>query len=186
MYDLSQIQSNVSIISRQSYPLNRQLDASGGEIVLRRIEALGVRFLANVAPEALVTTKNDVGEAVLEGLKLTDGSVVQCKIAVFSIGIKPRDELALASRIICEGPGAGTSGKGVKIDDELRTSAPDIYAIGECASWKGHTYGLIAPGVEMADILAFNLTQTETQVGGYAKRKMVKAQVYFFRTLSPN
>ena len=54
----------------------------------------------------------------------------------------------------------------------------DIYAIGECANWKGNFYGLIAPGsmlyflaqcvsfliavVEMADILSFNLTQTES------------------------
>jgi nitrite reductase (NAD(P)H) len=43
----------------------------------------------------------------------------------------------------------------------LETSVKDIYAIGECASWKNETYGLIAPGVEMADVLAFNLTQAK-------------------------
>ncbi|KAI0086009.1 nitrite reductase [Irpex rosettiformis] len=170
--DLSHIPSNVSIIGRKAYPLNRQLDESGGEIVLRRIEALGVRFIGNVEPTALVTSRNTDGEEVLEALQLTNGSIVPCKVAVFSIGIKPRDELALESGIVCEGSSSGTRGKGVKVDDELRTSAQDIYAIGECASWNGRTFGLIAPGVEMADILAFNLTQTETEVGEYAKRKM--------------
>jgi nitrite reductase (NAD(P)H) len=43
----------------------------------------------------------------------------------------------------------------------LSTSIEDIYAIGECASWNNETYGLIAPGVEMADVLAFNLTQAK-------------------------
>ena len=38
---------------------------------------------------------------------------------------------------------------------------PDIYAIGECASWENSTFGLIGPGVEMADVLAFNLTQAK-------------------------
>ena len=47
------------------------------------------------------------------------------------------------------------------VSSDLSTSAPDIYAIGECASWENQTFGLIAPGVEMADILAFNLTQAK-------------------------
>ena len=38
---------------------------------------------------------------------------------------------------------------------------PDVFAIGECASWENQTFGLIAPGIEMADILAFNLTQAK-------------------------
>jgi nitrite reductase (NAD(P)H) len=41
------------------------------------------------------------------------------------------------------------------------TSAPDVYAIGECASLENQTFGLIAPGIEMADVLAFNLTQAK-------------------------
>lgn len=47
------------------------------------------------------------------------------------------------------------------IGPDLSTSAPDVYAIGECASWESQTFGLIAPGVEMADVLAFNLTQAK-------------------------
>lgn len=35
---------------------------------------------------------------------------------------------------------------------------PDIYAVGECASWENQTFGIIAPGIEMADVLAYNLT----------------------------
>ena len=62
---------------------------------------------------------------------------------------------------------------GVVVDDHLRTSAGDVYAVGECASWKGNTYGLIAPGIEMADILAFNFTQAQTDVGEFRLREMV-------------
>ena len=50
-----------------------------------------------------------------------------------------------------------------------------MYAIGECAAWRGRTYGLIGPGVEMADILAFNFTQTRTAAGAFRfeRRRMV-------------
>ncbi len=47
------------------------------------------------------------------------------------------------------------------VNPDLSSSKPDIYAIGECASWESQTFGLIAPGVEMADVLAFNLTQAK-------------------------
>jgi nitrite reductase (NAD(P)H) len=35
----------------------------------------------------------------------------------------------------------------------------DIYAIGDCVCWNSQTFGIIAPGVEMADIVSFNLTE---------------------------
>ncbi|EPS95679.1 hypothetical protein FOMPIDRAFT_57024 [Fomitopsis schrenkii] len=161
VYDLDTI-SDVSIIHRRAYPLSRQLDTHGGEIVRRRIEAMGVTFLGTTSVEKLIT--NEAG--VLTGLELTDGNTVPCDIAVMAIGITPRDDLARASGIKC------ADRHGVIVDDDLRTSAPDVFAIGECASWRNNTYGLIAPGVEMADILAFNLTQTRTDVGGFEPRKM--------------
>lgn len=45
----------------------------------------------------------------------------------------------------------------------LQTSIPDIYAVGECASWENQTFGIIAPGIEMADVLSFNLTNPDKE-----------------------
>ncbi|KZT68487.1 nitrite reductase [Daedalea quercina L-15889] len=161
VYDLNTIK-DVTIIHRQAYPLSRQLDNHGGEIVRRRIEAMGVTFLGSISVQSVITSDS----GVLNGLELTDGTVVPCDIAVVAIGITPRGDLARASGITC------TERHGIVVDDSLRTSAPDVFAIGECASWRNNTYGLIAPGVEMADILAFNLTQTQTDVGEFKPRKM--------------
>jgi nitrite reductase (NAD(P)H) len=61
-------------------------------------------------------------------------------MVIYAIGIKPRDELAQDCGIECHSKG------GIVVGDDLRTSAPDVYAIGECANWKGNYYGLIAPG----------------------------------------
>jgi nitrite reductase (NAD(P)H) len=49
----------------------------------------------------------------------------------------------------------------------LQTSVPDIYAIGECASWENQTFGIIAPGIEMANVLSFNLTNPEKELRGF-------------------
>ncbi|KAL6305724.1 nitrite reductase [Sparassis latifolia] len=161
VYDLDTVDS-VTIIHRQGFPLSRQLDHQGGEIVLRRIEAMGVTFRGNTSVVRLVTD----GDGALSGVETHDGSVVSCKVAIFAIGITPRDDLARVSGIRC------VERRGIVVDDHLATSANDVFAIGECASWKGNTYGLIAPGIEMADILAFNFTQTQTDVGDFRPRTM--------------
>jgi nitrite reductase (NADH) large subunit len=38
---------------------------------------------------------------------------------------------------------------GIVIDNQCKTSDPDIYAIGECAVWNNQTFGLVAPGYNM-------------------------------------
>ena len=70
---------------------------------------------------------------------------------VISAGIKPRDELA--KKI---GLSVGPRG-GILVNDSMQTSNPDIFAIGEVALHAGMIYGLVAPGYEMAEVLATNL-----------------------------
>jgi NAD(P)H-nitrite reductase large subunit len=79
---------------------------------------------------------------------------------VVSTGIRPRDELAKQS-----GLDVGSRG-GIVVDDQLRTSDPCIYAIGECALHAGMVYGLVAPGYEMADTLASVLTGGDKRFSG--------------------
>ncbi|KAF8137709.1 hypothetical protein EV363DRAFT_1318672 [Boletus edulis] len=161
VFDLETI-GKVSIINRQAYPLSRQLDEEGGEIVLRRIEAMGVDVLTKTSVKDVVTTL----EGVLSGLTLSDDTLLDAQMVIYAIGITPRDDLARKAGLNCRDKG------GIIIDDHLRASAPDVYAIGECASWRENTFGLIGPGVEMADILTFNLTQVTTELGGFKPRQM--------------
>ena len=134
--------SHVSIINRQAYPLSRQLDADAGEMVLRKIEGMGVQVLTNCSPAQQLTRSANDGSRnkVFTGFTLQDGTTHEADLVIYAIGIKPRDELGQASGIECHPRG------GIIVDDNLQTSAPDVYAIGECASWKGNYYGLIAPG----------------------------------------
>ncbi len=79
---------------------------------------------------------------------------------VFSAGIRPRDELARNA-----GLAIGERG-GIVVDNHCRTSDHDIYAIGECALWNGRIYGLVAPGYEMARVVAQHLSGGSTEFRG--------------------
>ena len=122
----------VSILIRQDYPLNRQLDPPAGELVLRKIENMGVKVLTQCAPTDIVTRIDETtGEDVFAGFKVGE-ETVGADLVIFAIGIKPRDDLAAVSGITCAQKG------GVEVGDDLMTSAEGIYAIGECASWRGN------------------------------------------------
>ncbi|KAF8587207.1 nitrite reductase [Ramaria rubella] len=164
IHDLPAIPS-VTIVNRSDFPLSRQLDADAGEMVLKRIQAMGVQILTRVSIEKVCTTSGPDGE-VFTGFELNDGTHLDARIVILAIGITPRDDVARKAGIKC------SPTHGIIVDDGLCTSAPDVYAIGECASWKGNTYGLIAPGIEMADILSFNLTQSLSVNGSFKARKM--------------
>jgi nitrite reductase (NADH) large subunit len=124
----------------------RQLDAAGGRLLAKSVEALGVKVHTGRA------ATNVLGGDRAEGLAFKDGETLECDLIVVSAGIRPRDELARDA-----GLALGERG-GILVDDSLRTSDQDIFAIGECALHQGTLYGLFAPGYQMADVCAKVLT----------------------------
>ncbi|KAH7157614.1 hypothetical protein B0J13DRAFT_174658 [Dactylonectria estremocensis] len=150
MLDLERY-NNISLIERASWVLSRQLDPDAGQMVVDQVRTLGVDIMLS---KSLATIKTDENNNLV-GVGFEDGDEMACSTLCFAIGVKPRDDLARASGLECAPRG------GIVVDDNLKTSVADIYAIGECASWKGQAYGLIGPGVEMADVLAFNLSQAK-------------------------
>ena len=68
---------------------------------------------------------------------------------VFAAGIRPNTALAQQAGIAVN--------RGIMVDDVLQTSAPDIYALGECAEHRGVCYGLVEPAYEQARVLARHL-----------------------------
>ncbi|KAH6842881.1 hypothetical protein B0I37DRAFT_436789 [Chaetomium sp. MPI-CAGE-AT-0009] len=135
-----QCYNNVKVIERGGWVLSRQLDSVAGSMVVDQVRDLGVDVLLNKAVAGIQTDE----QHNVTGVSFEDGDSFACSTICFAIG-----------RAQLRRPG------GIMVDNNLRTSDPNIYAIGECASWEGQVFGLIAPGVEMADILSFNLTQAK-------------------------
>ncbi|KAK5728824.1 hypothetical protein LTR15_001964 [Elasticomyces elasticus] len=151
MMDLEEF-SKVKLIERNRWVLSRQLDGDAGSMVVEQVTALGLDVLLSKR----VGKINTDADNSVTGVVFEDGEQMDCSCICFAIGIKARDELARKSGIKCADRGGG-----IIINPDMSTSAPDVYAVGECASWENQTFGLIAPGIEMADILAFNLTQAK-------------------------
>jgi nitrite reductase (NADH) large subunit len=120
-----------------------QLDDAAGRLLRRKIEALGASVHVGKNTKEIVR-----GEACRQRLVFADGTALETDLVVFSAGIRPRDELARAA-----GLAVGERG-GIRIDSSCRTANPDIYAIGECALWEGRSFGLVAPGYQMAEVAA--------------------------------
>lgn len=160
MMDLEEY-SKVKLIERNRWVLSRQLDGDAGGMVVEQVRNLGLDVLLSKRVGKINTDdQNNV-----TGVTFEDGESMECSTICFAIGIKARDELARQSGIKC----ADRSG-GIIVNENLLTSAPDVYAVGECASWENQTFGLIAPGIEMADVLAFNLTQAKAHTPRKFKR----------------
>ncbi|TRX92351.1 hypothetical protein FHL15_006737 [Xylaria flabelliformis] len=153
MLDL-QCFERVKLIERNRWVLSRQLDAEAGNLVVEKVTELGIDVMLTKRVARIKT--DDAESNSVTGVVFEDGEEMDCSTICFAIGVRPRDELARRAGIKC----SERSG-GVLVNNDLSTSVPDIYAIGECASWENHTFGLIAPGIEMADVLSFNLTQAK-------------------------
>ncbi|MEU2286055.1 FAD-dependent oxidoreductase [Streptomyces sp. NPDC013178] len=125
--------------------MERQLDPGASQLVLRHLKDLGVE----VHTECRVRDVRCVGGAV-RSVEMADGYALDADLVVLACGVSPRAGLAKSAGLAVH--------KGVLVDDELRTSDPHIRAIGDCAQHDGTVYGLAAPALEQADVLAEALT----------------------------
>ena len=145
-----------------------QLDAAGGEILKRKIEALGVKVLTGKNTKEIISNPNGASDdECYLSMQFTDDTSLDTDMIVFSAGIRPQDG------IIKNNPECGIEmgGRGgILIDEQCRTNAEHVYAIGECAVWDNKIFGLVAPGYSMASICA-------AQIAGDSKRTFTGADM---------
>jgi nitrite reductase (NADH) large subunit len=123
----------------------RQVDEAGGEILKSIIEQRGIGVHLSKS------TQNIAGEGNVTRMEFADETSLDIDMIIVSAGIKPRDELARNAGLTI-----GERG-GILVNNELLTSDPNIFAIGECALYQKMIYGLVAPGYQMADIVSDRL-----------------------------
>ena len=130
--------AKVTVIEHESHLMPRQLDGAAGAVLKDRIADLGVDVLTQKRVTEIV------GEGRVERILLNDGPPVEADTVIICTGVRSNTHLASAIDL--------RVGRGVLIDDQMRTSDPHIYAIGECAEHDGVVHGLVGPGYEQAQI----------------------------------
>ena len=113
---------NVTVVETAKQPLMAALGETVGEVfaTLHRDHGVDLRLQAQV--EEIAT-----GDGKATGLKMRDGSTVAADAVLVAVGAKPNIELA-------EQAGLSMGDGGVLVDASLRTSDPDIYAVGDIAA----------------------------------------------------
>lgn len=164
---MQQRQAQVTVVEHENRLMPRQLDEEGGAVLAEKIVELGVKLHASVAVRAIE------GEHRVEGVRLADGTVLPCDTVIICTGVRARTDLAQAAEI--------SFSRGIAVDDAMRTSDPDIYAIGECAEHKGIVHGLVGPGYEQADAAVADILGEHGHYAGSTpttKLKVIGADVF--------
>jgi nitrite reductase (NADH) large subunit len=152
-YGLARRGMAATVVHLMDVLMERQLDASAGFLLTEAMAARGVETMLEAQSEEIL---GDGGR--VSGLKLKDGRILPCDVLVMAVGIRPSTALAQTAGL--------EANRGVVVDDALRTSDPDIFAVGECVEHRGQCYGLVAPIWEMCRTLADALTDGDAVYAG--------------------
>ena len=133
----------VVVIHIMGHLMERQLDPAAGYLLQKSLESRGMKIHCKGATKAILGT--DRVEAVL----LEDGTVYDADIVCMAVGIRPEVRLATDAPL--------DIGRGITVNDQMQTSDPAIWAVGECIEHNQQLFGLVAPLYDQARVLAQSL-----------------------------
>ena len=151
-YGLARRGMKATVVHLLDILMERQVDASASHLLTEALKERGVETILGGQSEEIVGCDGKV-----TALRLKDGRILPCDILVMAVGIRPSVQLAKTSNL--------GVGRGIIVDDTMRTSDPNVFAVGECAEHRGQCYGLVAPIWDMCRALADTLTSGD---GAYA------------------
>jgi rubredoxin-NAD+ reductase len=140
----------VEAVDPLGYCLPTLLPEEAGKAVQAALEEKGAKF--HFGP--LVTAVNKTEEGVV--VSLNNGHTIAADLVVSAVGVRPRVDLAQASGI--------DTNRGVVTNRLLETSAPNVYAMGDCAEVNGHVLVYVAPLMAAARALGKTLAGEPTEV----------------------
>ena len=131
----------VTVMESADHLLPRQLDLASSLYLQRRLSGMGLKVLCGASTSNFLSVNDCVS-----GIKCDDGFLVPASTVVESVGIRPNTFLAVDAGLQVS--------RGVVVDGQLRTSAENVYAIGDVAQFNGQVSGLAGGAMDMARTLA--------------------------------
>lgn len=131
-----------TIIQRASRLMERQLDRISSKLLAEEVQLRDIQIYFDNEVSTVFETDNPNEIEIA----LKSGKIITANAIVYTIGTIPNIEIARESGLSC--------GRGVKVNQYLQTSNPDIFAIGEIAEFDNKLFGITSAAEEQADILA--------------------------------
>ncbi len=140
----------VEAVDPLAYCLPTLLPEAAGKAVQSALEEKGAKF--HFGPLVTAVNKGDNGVVV----SLNNGQTIDADLVLSAVGVRPRVDLAQASGL--------ATNRGIVTNRLLETSAPNVYAMGDCAEVSGHTLVYVAPLMAAARALGKTLAGEPTEV----------------------
>ena len=135
--------AEVTVIHLMGHLMERQLDPAAGYLLQKTLEARGITVHCKGATKAIL------GKDRVEAVLLEDGTVYGADLVCMAVGIRPETRLANDAHLEVN--------RGIVVNDQLQTSDPSVFAIGECVEHDKQLFGLVAPLYDQAKVLAATL-----------------------------
>lgn len=148
--DLALAGHAVAVVHLGLWPLERLVPEPVGRSLAAALAEKGVRWHFGRTARAVAQQNGEVE------ITLDDGSTVKADVALSAIGLRPRTQLAQQA-------GIGVN-RGIVVDPSLQTTAPDVYAVGDCAEVGGQVLPYVLPLMQQARALAATLAGERTDV----------------------
>ncbi|MDO5968656.1 molybdopterin-dependent oxidoreductase [Flavivirga aquimarina] len=132
----------ITIVQRASRLMERQLDKISSKLLALDVQERGIQIYFD-NEVSTVFNDEDTGEL---NINLKSGKLITANAIVYAIGTIPNIEIAKENGIDCS--------RGVKVNQHLQSSHPDIFAIGEIAEYNNQLFGITSAAEEQAGILA--------------------------------
>jgi nitrite reductase (NADH) large subunit len=149
---LQRYNTEVVVIEHAGRLMAQQLDDEASDLLNEHLLSQGVRVVLGDS------VKNILGEESIKGVVLRSGRRIECDTMVIATGIHPNFELARDAGI--------PVGRGIRVNDQMQTGDPDVFAVGECAEHRDRVYGLVAPGMEQAGVAAHYISGNTSHYKG--------------------
>lgn len=157
---LAKQQSDVTVLEAFDYLMPMQLNPEGSNVLQEHLKTLNIKVITNAIADCII------GDGEVSGVHLKRGILVDAEVVVITAGDRANFELL-------ENAGL-TVKKGVLVDNFLRTTHPDIYAVGDVAEHDGVRYGAWSPAMYMGKIAGMNAAGIPTEFGGIPRSHMLK------------
>jgi len=154
--DLLQAGYAVHVVDPASGPLAALLPAAAAEQLRQALQDLGVVWHWGATVQTLQAAA--AGAHRFVGT-LSDGTSVAADAVLSAVGLRADTALAIQAVLACA--------RGVLVDAHLQTSAPGVYALGDCAQYAsagGRTLPYVMPIMHAARALAATLAGTPTEL----------------------
>ena len=157
---LAKQHADVTVLEAFDYLMPMQLNPEGSHVLSAHLKTLKIHVVTNAIADCII------GDGEVTGVHLKRGVLIPAEVVVITAGDRANSELLEQAGL--------TVKKGVLVDNFLRTTHPDVYAVGDVAEHDGVRYGAWSPALYMGKIAGMNAAGVPTEFGGIPRSHLLK------------